>query len=73
MPTDMQTVEWYGGIHTKLCPRKTSAPIGLWRGAIAAQGHDYIRPQETGNKVDVRWVGTERRRARASLSAARRR
>jgi beta-galactosidase len=28
----------------------------LWRGAIADQNHDYIRPQETGNKVDVRWM-----------------
>ncbi|RXD06674.1 DUF4981 domain-containing protein [Sphingomonas sp. UV9] len=57
MPTEMTTVEWYGrGPHESYVDRKTSAPIGLWRGAIAAQNHDYIRPQETGNKVDVRWM-----------------
>lgn len=57
LPTDMTTVEWYGrGPHESYVDRKTSAPIGLWRGAIAAQNHDYIRPQETGNKVDVRWM-----------------
>jgi beta-galactosidase len=57
MPTDITTVEWYGrGPHESYVDRKTSAPIGLWRGAIAAQNHDYIRPQETGNKVDVRWM-----------------
>ncbi|TCP67630.1 beta-galactosidase [Sphingomonas sp. PP-CE-1G-424] len=57
MPTDIKTVEWYGrGPHESYVDRKTSAPIGLWRGAIAAQNHDYIRPQETGNKVDVRWM-----------------
>jgi beta-galactosidase len=57
MPTDISTVEWYGrGPHETYVDRKTSAPIGLWRGSIAAQNHDYIRPQETGNKVDVRWM-----------------
>jgi beta-galactosidase len=57
LPTDMTQVEWYGrGPHESYVDRKLSAPIGLWRGAIAAQNHDYIRPQETGNKVDVRWM-----------------
>ncbi len=57
MPTDVTTAQWYGrGPHESYVDRRTSAPIGLWRGAIAAQNHDYIRPQETGNKVDVRWM-----------------
>ena len=57
LPADLTTVEWYGrGPHESYVDRKTSAAIGLWRGAIAAQNHDYIRPQETGNKVDVRWM-----------------
>lgn len=57
LPTDLDTVEWYGrGPHESYVDRKTSAPIGLWRGPLAAQNHDYIRPQETGNKVDVRWI-----------------
>jgi beta-galactosidase len=57
MPTAMKTVEWFGrGPHESYVDRKTSAPIGLWRGAIAEQNHDYMRPQDTGNKVDVRWM-----------------
>ncbi len=57
LPTDVTTVEWYGrGPHESYVDRRTSAPIGLWRGAIAEQNHDYIRPQETGNKIDVRWM-----------------
>ncbi|WP_082466141.1 glycoside hydrolase family 2 TIM barrel-domain containing protein [Sphingomonas sp. Leaf38] len=57
MPTRFETVEWYGrGPHESYVDRKTSAMIGLWRGAIAAQDHDYIRPQDTGNKTDVRWM-----------------
>jgi len=56
-PKAFETVQWYGrGPHESHADRKGSAPIGLWRGAIAAQNHDYIRPQETGNKVDVRWM-----------------
>jgi beta-galactosidase len=56
-PPDITTVQWYGrGPHESYVDRKTSAAIGLWRGEIARQAHDYIRPQETGNKVDVRWM-----------------
>jgi len=56
-PTSLKTVEWYGrGPHESYVDRYTSAPIGLWRGAIADQNHDYMRPQDTGNKIDVRWM-----------------
>ncbi len=57
MPSAIDTVEWYGrGPHESYADRKTSAAVGLWRGRIADQNHDYMRPQETGNKVDVRWM-----------------
>ena len=57
LPTTFDTVEWYGrGPHESYADRKSGAPIALWRGRIADQNHDYMRPQETGNKVDVRWL-----------------
>ncbi|MDR7267928.1 beta-galactosidase [Pelomonas saccharophila] len=57
MPSTLTTVGWYGrGPHESYVDRKTSAAVGLWRGAIAEQNHDYMRPQDTGNKVDVRWL-----------------
>ena len=57
MPFSFDMVEWYGrGPHESYQDRKTGAPIALWRGRIADQNHDYMRPQETGNKVDVRWM-----------------
>lgn len=57
MPFAFDTLEWYGrGPHESYADRKTGAPIALWRGRIAEQNHDYMRPQETGNKVDVRWM-----------------
>jgi beta-galactosidase len=56
-PNRFRTVEWYGrGPHENYADRKTSAAIGLWHGAIADQNHDYMRPQETGTKSDVRWM-----------------
>jgi beta-galactosidase len=57
MPQAFDTLSWYGrGPHETYADRKTGAPIALWRGRIAEQNHDYMRPQETGNKVDVRWM-----------------
>lgn len=56
-PASLTTVGWYGrGPHESYVDRKTGAAVGLWRGAIADQHHDYMRPQDTGNKVDVRWL-----------------
>jgi len=57
MPSRITKLSWYGrGPHESYQDRKTSAAIGLWQGLIADQNHDYIRPQETGNKVEVRWM-----------------
>ncbi|WP_458232377.1 glycoside hydrolase family 2 TIM barrel-domain containing protein [Roseateles sp. P5_E8] len=57
IPQTLATVGWYGrGPHESYVDRKTGAAVGLWRGAIAEQNHDYMRPQDTGNKVDVRWL-----------------
>lgn len=57
LPSQPSSVEWLGrGPHESYVDRFTSAPIGLWRGALADQNHDYMRPQDTGNKLDVRWM-----------------
>lgn len=55
-PFEMTELTWYGrGRHESYSDRKTGAPIARWKGLIAEQHHDYMRPMETGNKVDVRW------------------
>jgi len=57
LPVELDTAKWYGrGPHETYVDRKVGAPIGIRRGALADQPHDYSRPQETGNKVDVRWM-----------------
>jgi beta-galactosidase len=57
MPVRFQTITWYGrGPQENYADRKTGAMLGLWSGAIADQYHDFIRPQDTGTKSDVRWM-----------------
>ncbi len=57
LPESFQNVKWYGrGYHETYWDRKTSGKIGIWEGLIADQFHPYPRPQETGNKSDVRWI-----------------
>lgn len=56
-PETMTQLAWYGrGPHESYADRKSGAALGVWKGRIADQHHDYMRPQETGNKVDVRWL-----------------
>ena len=49
-------LEWFGrGPHENYRDRNSGAAIGRYRSTVAEQFHDYSRPQETGNKTDVRW------------------
>jgi len=57
VPIEFSTVTWYGrGPHETYWDRKTGAAVGLYTAAVEDQVHDYVRPQENGNKTDVRWV-----------------
>ena len=48
---------WYGrGPHETMLDRKTGAAIGIYSGSVEELIHDYVRPQENGNRTDVRWV-----------------
>lgn len=54
---DYNYVTWYGrGAHENYWDRKTSAAIGIYSGTVWEQFHPYVRPQETANKCDVRWM-----------------
>jgi beta-galactosidase len=47
---------WLGkGPHETYSDRQ-DARVGLYRGTVAEQFFPYIKPQETGNKVGVRWI-----------------
>lgn len=48
---------WFGrGPHENYVDRKTSAFVGLYSGSVWDQYYPYNRPQENGNKTDVRWM-----------------
>ncbi|MFK7908745.1 MAG: glycoside hydrolase family 2 TIM barrel-domain containing protein, partial [Chitinophagales bacterium] len=57
MPKNFNDFAWYGrGAHESYWDRKTSALVGVYEGKVNEQVHPYVRPQETGNKSDVRWA-----------------
>ncbi len=57
MPKAFEQLTWFGrGPHESYADRKSSAPISLYKAKVAEQIHQYIRPQENGNKTDVRWM-----------------
>ncbi len=57
LPKVFDTLTWLGrGPHESYVDRKRSAEVGLYKGSVAEQYERYVRPQENGNKTDVRWA-----------------
>ncbi len=57
LPGAMDRFAWYGrGPHETHVDRKESGRIGVFGGTVQDQYVPYIRPQENGNKTDVRWA-----------------
>jgi beta-galactosidase len=57
LPPEFETFTYYGrGPWENYSDRKTSSFIGIYSSLVSEQGFDYIRPQENGNKTDVRWL-----------------
>lgn len=56
MPKTFSKIEYYGrGPGENYADRNNSEFIGLYRQNVADQFYSYIRPQENGNKTDIRW------------------
>ncbi len=54
---DYNNFKWFGrGPFESYCDRKTAANVGLYESDVWSQYFPYIRPQENGNKTDVRRV-----------------
>jgi beta-galactosidase len=50
-------VRWYGkGPHETYVDRQHGAWTATHEASIAELGHDYVRPQENGNRTGVRWL-----------------
>lgn len=56
LPIEYNNVEWYGrGPWENYPDRKQSAFIGRYKMSLSEMMTEYIRPQENGNRSDVRW------------------
>ncbi len=56
LPVEFSEIEFYGrGAHENYGDRNYSAHVGIYRQTVKEQCFDYVRPQETGNKTDIRW------------------
>ncbi len=57
LPPSFNQVTWYGrGPGENYQDRKSASLVGLYRQSVDEQYFPYARPQESGNKTDVRWV-----------------
>jgi beta-galactosidase len=55
--SEFENLHWYGrGPWENYSDRKQSADIGIYSSTVTEQFVPYVRPQENGNKEDVRWL-----------------
>jgi hypothetical protein len=57
VPEDYGIFTWYGrGPHESYVDRKTGAAVDVYRSTVDEEYVPYVKPQESGNKTDVRWA-----------------
>lgn len=56
-PEELQNVTYFGrGPHENYVDRKSSAMVSRYETTVEELIHNYVRPQENGNRCDVRWI-----------------
>ena len=57
LPAGFYHMRWYGrGPQESYWDRKKGTKVGIYEGKTQDQFYNYSKPQESGNKTDVRWV-----------------
>lgn len=57
MPRSFEQITWLGrGPQENYQDRKTGAFVGLYQLAVKEMYYPYVRPQDNGNRTDVRWA-----------------
>lgn len=70
--SSLEEVTWYGrGPHDSYNDRLKGASVGLYEAALGEFYVDYVRPQESGYKSDVRWVEFSDGECDVTISATR--
>ncbi|GGX05329.1 beta-galactosidase [Streptomyces malachitofuscus] len=68
LPRRLDRLHYYGrGPEENHWDRNTGTDVGLYSSTVADQWTPYIRPQENGNKTDVRWAALADRGGRGLL------
>ncbi|GIJ44049.1 beta-galactosidase [Virgisporangium aliadipatigenens] len=57
LPAGLSRLEYYGrGPEENYWDRNVASEVGRYTSTVAKQWTEYLRPQENGNKTDVRWI-----------------
>ncbi|MFF5183288.1 glycoside hydrolase family 2 TIM barrel-domain containing protein [Streptomyces sp. NPDC000345] len=57
LPSRLEHLHYYGrGPEENHWDRNNATDVGLYSGTVTGQWTSYLRPQENGNKTDVRWI-----------------
>ncbi len=57
MPEGFEKMTWFGrGPWDSYADRKESSLVGIYESTVAEQWTNFVKPQEMGNKEEVRWL-----------------
>lgn len=71
MPSSAENITWLGrGPFDSYHDRNHAAHLGIWHSTVTEQWTNHIRPQETGNKEDVRWLAVTTKAGKGLMYAA---
>ena len=71
MPSSCENITWLGrGPFDSYLDRNYAAHLGIWHSTATEQWTNHIRPQETGNKEDVRWLAVTTKAGKGLMYAA---
>ncbi len=57
LPETLNNFSWYGrGPHQSYSDKYQSALVGVYKNKVKDNYYPFIKPQENGNKTDVRWA-----------------
>ena len=71
MPNQIENITWLGrGPFDSYIDRNYAAHIGIHHSTVTEQWTNFIRPQETGNKEDVRWLAVTANSGKGMLFAS---
>lgn len=65
LPEGFENIQFYGrGPVENYQDRNYSTPVGIYAQTVKEQFYPYVRPQENGNKTDIRWFTITNKKGR---------